>query len=57
MMELIPCIEADQGLPEDIAHFYFTQLVSGVSWLHGKGVAHRGMNHGDKFGCEVADDT
>lgn len=40
-MVLIWYTEADQGLPEDIAHFYFTQLVSGVSWLHGKGVAHR----------------
>jgi len=29
------------GVSEDIAHFYFTQLIAGVSYLHGKGVAHR----------------
>ncbi|TGZ84862.1 Pkinase-domain-containing protein [Ascodesmis nigricans] len=39
--DLFDKIEADQGVPEDIAHFYFTQLVSGVSWIHGMGVAHR----------------
>lgn len=33
--------EPDVGVPEDIAHFYFTQLISGVSFLHSKGVAHR----------------
>lgn len=37
-------IEADSGVPEDIAHFYFTQLVSGISYIHGHGVAHRGMS-------------
>jgi hypothetical protein len=34
--------EADVGVSVDIAHFYFSQLVSGMSWMHGKGVAHRG---------------
>ena len=37
-----PRTEADAGVSEDIAHFYFTQLISGVSYLHGKGIAHRG---------------
>ncbi|KJX97166.1 serine/threonine-protein kinase chk1 [Zymoseptoria brevis] len=39
--DLFDKIEADEGVGEDIAHFYFTQLVSAISWCHGKGVAHR----------------
>lgn len=39
--DLFDKIEADEGVGEDIAHFYFKQLVSAVSWCHGKGVAHR----------------
>lgn len=34
--------EADAGVSEDIAHFYFIQLVAGVTYLHGKGISHRG---------------
>ncbi|GAB7348033.1 hypothetical protein MBLNU459_g6071t2 [Dothideomycetes sp. NU459] len=39
--DLFDKIEADEGVGEDIAHFYFKQLVSAVSWCHGRGVAHR----------------
>lgn len=39
--DLFDKIEADVGCGEDIAHFYFTQLISGVTWMHGKGVGHR----------------
>lgn len=39
--DLFDKIEADVGVNEDIAHFYFTQLVSGVSYMHSKGVGHR----------------
>jgi serine/threonine-protein kinase Chk1 len=39
--DLFDKIEADVGVSEDIAHFYFTQLVSGVSYMHSKGVGHR----------------
>lgn len=39
--DLFDKIEADEGVGEDIAHFYFKQLVSAVAWCHGKGVAHR----------------
>jgi serine/threonine-protein kinase Chk1 len=35
--DLFDKIEADVGVSEDIAHFYFTQLVSGVSFMHSKG--------------------
>lgn len=39
--DLFDKIEADVGIKEDIAHFYFTQLISGVSYMHSKGVGHR----------------
>jgi serine/threonine-protein kinase Chk1 len=39
--DLFDKIEADAGVSEDIAHFYFTQLISGVSYMHSKGVGHR----------------
>ncbi|EME44657.1 hypothetical protein DOTSEDRAFT_172955 [Dothistroma septosporum NZE10] len=39
--DLFDKIEADEGVGQDVAHFYFTQLVSAISWCHGKGVAHR----------------
>lgn len=41
--DLFDKIEADVGVSEDVAQFYFAQLVSGLAWMHGKGVAHRGM--------------
>ncbi|KAL3423497.1 hypothetical protein PVAG01_05244 [Phlyctema vagabunda] len=39
--DLFDKIEADVGVSEDIAHFYFTQLISGVNYMHSKGVSHR----------------
>lgn len=39
--DLFDKIEADVGVSEDIAHLYFRQLVSGVSYMHSKGVGHR----------------
>ncbi len=39
--DLFDKIESDVGVGEDITHFYFTQLVSAVSYMHSKGVAHR----------------
>ena len=39
--DLFDKIEADVGVSEEIAHLYFTQLVSGVAWMHSKGVGHR----------------
>ena len=39
--DLFDKIESDVGVGEDIAHFYFTQLISAVSYMHSKGVGHR----------------
>lgn len=39
--DLFDKIEADVGVSEDIAHLYFSQLISGVSYMHSKGVGHR----------------
>ncbi|KAF3310928.1 Chk1 protein kinase [Orbilia oligospora] len=39
--DLFDKIEADVGVQEDIAHYYFQQLVAGTEFIHSKGVAHR----------------
>ncbi|KAL8943345.1 MAG: hypothetical protein Q9216_001120 [Gyalolechia sp. 2 TL-2023] len=39
--DLFDKIESDVGIGEDIAHLYFQQLVSAVSYMHSKGVGHR----------------
>ena len=39
--DLFDKIESDVGVGEDIAHLYFTQLVSAVGYMHSKGVGHR----------------
>jgi serine/threonine-protein kinase Chk1 len=41
--DLFDKIEADVGVPEEIAHLYFLQLIGGVSFMHSKGVAHRDL--------------
>lgn len=39
--DLFDKIEADEGVGEDIAHVYFSQLVNAVGFMHSKGVGHR----------------
>ncbi|ODV94350.1 hypothetical protein PACTADRAFT_4293 [Pachysolen tannophilus NRRL Y-2460] len=39
--DLFDKIEPDYGVDEEIAHFYFKQLISSVEFIHSKGVAHR----------------
>ena len=39
--DLFDKIESDLGVGEDVAHFYFTQLISAVNYMHSKGVGHR----------------
>lgn len=39
--DLFDKIEADVGVGEDVAHLYFTQLISATGYMHSKNVAHR----------------
>lgn len=39
--DLFDKIEPDLGVDLEIAHYFFSQLISGVMHLHSKGVAHR----------------
>ncbi|KAL1956274.1 hypothetical protein VTO42DRAFT_7447 [Malbranchea cinnamomea] len=39
--DLFDKIEADEGVGEDIAHVYFSQLINAVGFMHSKGVGHR----------------
>nr|XP_023907926.1 serine/threonine-protein kinase chk1-like [Quercus suber] len=39
--DLFDKIEADEGVNENTAHMYFTQLINAIGWCHDKGVAHR----------------
>nr|AAL28053.1 checkpoint protein kinase [Antonospora locustae] len=39
--ELMDLIEIGVGLPHELAHFYFRQLVSAVKHLHEMGICHR----------------
>ena len=39
--DLFDKIESDVGVGEDVAHFYFIQLISAVEYMHSKGISHR----------------
>ncbi|KAI6650154.1 Serine/threonine-protein kinase Chk1-like [Oopsacas minuta] len=39
--ELFDRIEPDIGIPRSLARFYFTQLLTGIEYIHSKGITHR----------------
>lgn len=41
--ELFDLIEPDLGLEEDLAHYYFYQLIHSLKFLHSIGIAHRDL--------------
>ncbi|KAL5032627.1 Chk1 protein kinase [Batrachochytrium dendrobatidis] len=41
--ELFDLIQPDVGIDEDLAHLYFHQLVSGMDYLHTRGISHRDL--------------
>jgi serine/threonine-protein kinase CHEK1 len=41
--ELFDKIEPDVGIDEEIAHFFFHQLISAMSYLHSVGICHRDL--------------
>ncbi|RDX49474.1 CAMK/CAMKL/CHK1 protein kinase [Lentinus brumalis] len=41
--DLFDKIVPDVGINEDIAHFYFCQMIAGLQYLHDEGVCHRDL--------------
>ncbi|KAL7425213.1 Chk1 protein kinase [Cryptotrichosporon argae] len=41
--DLFDKIAPDVGVPEDLAKFYFAQLVAGIEFIHERGIAHRDL--------------
>ncbi|KAI9327767.1 kinase-like domain-containing protein [Obelidium mucronatum] len=41
--ELFEHIAPDVGMGEQLAHFYFQQLIAGIEYIHGRGVCHRDL--------------
>ncbi|KAG9014675.1 Chk1 protein kinase [Tulasnella sp. 427] len=41
--DLFDKIVPDVGVPERVAHLYFTQLMAGIEFIHSKGVCHRDL--------------
>ncbi|KAI0653866.1 CAMK/CAMKL/CHK1 protein kinase [Cubamyces menziesii] len=41
--DLFDKIAPDEGIDEDIAHFYFCQMLEGLQYIHAEGVCHRDL--------------
>ncbi|TEB29201.1 kinase-like protein [Coprinellus micaceus] len=41
--DLFDKIAPDKGVSDDLAHYYFGQLTSGISYIHAQGVCHRDL--------------
>ena len=41
--ELFDKIEPDVGVGDEVAHFYFNQLMASVGYLHSMGICHRDL--------------
>ncbi|KAJ3516678.1 hypothetical protein NMY22_g14148 [Coprinellus aureogranulatus] len=41
--DLFDKIAPDKGVSDDLAHYYFTQLLSGITYIHTQGVCHRDL--------------
>jgi len=41
--DLFDKIAPDVGVVEEVAHFYFLQLLSGLNYIHAEGVCHRDL--------------
>nr|ODN92269.1 CAMK/CAMKL/CHK1 protein kinase [Cryptococcus depauperatus CBS 7855] len=41
--DLFDKIAPDVGVPEDLAKFYFSQMATGIEFIHSKGIAHRDL--------------
>jgi serine/threonine-protein kinase Chk1 len=41
--ELFDKIEPDVGIDEEVAHFYFNQLIAATDYLHSLGICHRDL--------------
>ncbi|CCM05307.1 uncharacterized protein FIBRA_07521 [Fibroporia radiculosa] len=41
--DLFDKIAPDIGISEELAHYYFTQMMAGLDYIHGEGVCHRDL--------------
>ncbi|KAI0354129.1 CAMK/CAMKL/CHK1 protein kinase [Trametes cingulata] len=41
--DLFDKIAPDEGLEDEVAHFYFRQMIDGLVYIHGEGVCHRDL--------------
>lgn len=44
--ELFDRIQPSAGMPSTKARFYYAQLMTGLEYVHSKGIAHRYQFHG-----------